>query len=191
MERRSGVVATNQSTHNHYKHQICTAFCLDGVWKEHSALIALTSAELPAETSAKSALGLKNPHQEVVLSGMSTPTGKKGQKQAKSCEKEAARAECTSSQSSSFQILLQSRGSSNQSYPDKISMTSKDMKALNVKAGQIWVQFIFSIHLTGTDRENKELAITEEHQCITLIYYLYVCTDQFCSALTLGHRLHG
>lgn len=34
-----------------------------------------------------------------------------------------------------FQILLQSRCSSQQSYPDKISMTSKDMKSLNVKSG--------------------------------------------------------
>lgn len=34
-----------------------------------------------------------------------------------------------------FQILLQSRSSSQQSHPDRISMTSKDMKLLNVKAG--------------------------------------------------------
>lgn len=40
-----------------------------------------------------------------------------------------------------FQILLQSRSSSQQSFPDKISMSSKDMKALNVKAGLVMIVF--------------------------------------------------
>jgi hypothetical protein len=40
-----------------------------------------------------------------------------------------------------FQILLQSRSSSQQSFPDKISMSSKDMKALNVKAGLVMIAF--------------------------------------------------
>ena len=42
-----------------------------------------------------------------------------------------------------FQILLQSRSSSQQSYPDKVSMTSKDMKVLNVKAGSSYCLYIY------------------------------------------------
>ena len=42
-----------------------------------------------------------------------------------------------------FQILLQSRSSSQQSYPDKVSMTSKDMKVLNVKAGPSYCFYIY------------------------------------------------
>jgi phosphatidate phosphatase PAH1 len=99
---------------------------------------------------------------------MSTPTGKKHQKQAKSCEKDASRAESASSHSSSFQILLQSRGSSNQSYPDKISMTSKDMKALNVKAGQTWVQMIDFSDSTQIEMKSVLSAISKRTSVLRL-----------------------
>ena len=45
----------------------------------------------------------------------------------------------SSSQHCSLQILLQSRSASNQSVPDKISMTSKDMKVLGLRAGSMVV----------------------------------------------------
>jgi hypothetical protein len=70
-------------------------------------------------------------------SAMSTPIGNKQQKQAKSTGKDCTRSDTFSQQHSTFQILLQSRSSSLQCYPDKISMTSKDMKSLNVKAGRL------------------------------------------------------
>jgi hypothetical protein len=65
---------------------------------------------------------------------MSTTMSNKLQKVSKSGEKNK-KPEESSSVGNMFQILLQSRSSSQQSYPDKISMTSKDMKLLGVKAG--------------------------------------------------------
>jgi hypothetical protein len=68
---------------------------------------------------------------------MSTPTNK--QTKNKSSDKNSKDTKQNDKKEMSVQILLQSRTSAQPLCPDKISMTAKDMKILDIKAGIIYV----------------------------------------------------
>jgi hypothetical protein len=67
---------------------------------------------------------------------MSTPTNK--QKTNKSSDKNNNTSKQNDKKEMCFQILLQSRTSFQPLCPEKISMTAKDMKLLDIKAGYIY-----------------------------------------------------
>ena len=79
-----------------------------------------------------------------------------------------------------FQILLQSRSSSQQSFPDKISMSSKDMKALNVKAGLVMVVLDSWHYRTSFKEMLSSLAfLIYGHSYSLWTDQLYLCIESF------------